>query len=230
MDAFISEISANPAPLFASALERLTATGDFVSDPIRPPKNIVLHFDPSPAFDAFASVKGRSITFRKGVISLIRDIAELHCSYEALYAFDGTLIRPPALENDEIVSVLSEFANEFACNKEGVWREPKIFRECYLRRLEWDKSTSDTRQTSTLFFVRLIGTVCFIMAHEMGHIIEGRQFLALFKKRKDEELKADRIAAKAILDYISIPPTIFAQQPPDSLAVGEWYASNSGLA
>jgi|HubBroStandDraft_6_1064221.scaffolds.fasta_scaffold66833_2 hypothetical protein len=234
MGAFISEISENPAPLFADALRRLTATCDHVDDPVRPPANIVLLFEPSPAFDAFTNVQGRSITFRKGVISLVRDIAELHCSYEALYAFDGTVVRPPALTHAEIVSVVSESVKEFAYNKEGVWREPKVLRDCYSRRLEWDQSTSDTRKTSVQFFARLIVTICFIMAHEVGHIIEGRLISNPFRRkarRKDEELKADRIAARAILDYISIPPTIFAQTPPapsdDALQsflwAGQWY-------
>jgi hypothetical protein len=232
MDAFIADISENPAPIFADALQRLTATSDYVDDPIRLPDGIVLHFEPSPAFDAFANVEGGSITFRKGVISLVRDIAELHCSYEALLAFDGTLVRPPALSDQEIVSVVQESVQEFASNKDGVWKEPKLLRECYLRRMEWDRTTSDTRRTSTHFFLRLIVTVCFIMAHEIGHIIEGRRFFPLFKRARKEELKADRLAAKAVLDYISVPPPVFAEDPPapfgdpfsNFLWAGQWYS------
>jgi hypothetical protein len=76
----------------------------------------------------------------------------------------------------------------------------------------------------------------FAMGHEVGHLVyKGPLWRRLLRKEnpRDEELSCDRIGAKILLDYISVPPTVFVSEPPrpsanpicNMLAAGAWFDS-----
>ena len=234
MSAFIDAISENPGPLFESALERLVATCAYADDLIQPPETVSLVFENTPGYYAGTDRRSGTITIRRGVMSLFRDISELHCAYEALYAFDGSLVHGPGLTNEEIKCLVTRSARNFVRSEAGVWREDEVLRRCFLERTQRDKDERDTRQTATHFFIRLISLACFVVAHEVAHILHhGPSWNPLRRRKSSEEmeLEADQVAAKWVLDYIHIPPTFFSEEPPvtgkgpfaDMMALGFWY-------
>lgn len=234
MPAFIDAISENPAPLFDSALERLIAASRHADNAIRVPEAFSLVFENTPGYYASTDLRTRTVTIRRGVMSLFRDIAELHSAYEALYAFDGNLVHGPALTNEEIKSLVTRSARSFVRNESGVWHEDKRLRQCFLERTQRDTSERDTRQTATNFFLRLISLACFVVAHELAHILHHRPSwnpLRRCQSSEDMELEADQIATKWVLDYMYVPPTVFTEEPPatgqgpiaDMMMLGLWY-------
>lgn len=234
MPAFVDAISKNPAPLFDSALERLVATSRYADNSVQPPETFNLVFENTPGYYANTDLKSGTITIRRSVMSLIRDISELHTAYEALYAFDGSLVHGPTLTNEEIKKLITRSARNFVRNESGVWREDERLRQCFLERTLRDTGERATRQTATHFFLRLISLACFVVAHELAHILRHRPSwnpLRRRKSRENMELEADQIAAKWVLDYIYIPPTVFAEEPPvtgqgpiaDMMMSGLWY-------
>lgn len=207
MPAFIDAISENPGPLFDSALERLIATCDYADNPVRPPKTVSLVFENTPGYYANTDPRSRTITIRRGVMSLFRDISELHSAYEALHAFDGSLVHGPALTNEEIKRLVTRSARSFVRSEAGVWREDETLRRCFLERTQRDTGERATRQTATHFFLRLISLAFFVVAHEVAHILHhGPSWnpLRRRKSREEMELEADQIAAKWVLEYIYI--------------------------
>ena len=212
MPAFINSISENPAPLFDNALERLIATSRHADNPVRPPKTFSLVFQDTPGFYANTDVRSGIITIRRGVMSLFRDISELHSAYEALYAFDGSLVRGADPDKRGDQKRCHPLGEELCQDLRFGGRMKGCGSVSWKERSGTPAGPAATRETAPHFFLRLISLACFVVAHELAHILRRHRPswnpLRRCKSSENMGLEADQIAAKWVLDYIYIPPTV----------------------
>jgi hypothetical protein len=219
MNEINASLSADPAPMFCWAFMLLRALPDKVDAALHVPDTVRLSVSNQIKADASVERTKRfpsafKITVNTGFYYLLEDLSEVTVAQEAMYSRTGELLTDVSLSPSDLTSILEKGIRDYVTNDHD-WNSSGALVDNARNRTRRERDLSVGRRREWVPFARRLHMIVFTLGHELGHIVKGHFRWQPPWRRMDakaEELEADSIAAKLLIDFLNVPPLWWADR------------------
>ena len=198
----------NPAPAFHRALDLL-----FYQSRPKQPVQLEFSSDQKAALTTRRAGSRRRdgyvIRINSGFYNLLSDVTEISVGWSEVLSKTGDLLMGPSFTVDKLLEILKEAIAQYVSEK-NQWVPRNELKQSNRQRLLEEYRLTSRHRRSAIHYGRRQFMILFAIGHELGHILKRHcdppGMFSRHRSTRQEELEADRVAARQLIEYLKIPP------------------------